>query len=45
MKSVDEITTETDDSRFKKANLHSVIHGLLFESERIQEQIDRKSVV
>lgn len=40
VKSVDEITTETDDSRFKKANLHSVIHGLLFESERIQEQME-----
>ncbi len=43
VKTVDKITTQTDDSRFKKPDMHSIMHAALFESEKVKER-DEKSI-
>jgi reductive dehalogenase len=37
VKTVDEITTETDDSRLDRPEYHAIAHGALFEADRIGE--------
>ena len=34
VKTVDEITTETDDSRSSKPDFHRIAHTILFESDK-----------
>jgi reductive dehalogenase len=41
VKTVDRITTETDDSRFKKPDMHSIMYVGLFESEKFQERVEQ----
>jgi reductive dehalogenase len=41
VKTVDEITTETDDSRLEKPKFHAIAHGALFEPERLEENAEK----
>ena len=41
VKTVDEITTETDDSRSSKPDYHRIAHTILFESDRIPENDEK----
>ncbi|MBW1846347.1 MAG: hypothetical protein JRJ27_04200, partial [Deltaproteobacteria bacterium] len=41
VKTVDRITTETDDSRFKKPDMHSIMHVGIFESDKFDKNVEQ----